>query len=237
MKRAGARRRAGLAAGLVVALVGGPAFAEPAPERSAAPEGSAAPAPERSAAPAPERSTAPEAERSAAPEAHSAPSSTAAAPRALRATDPAEFEAAVREYEGGATTGPSGKSLGLQLLQTVLMLGAVVALIYLLLGKLLPRALNLTDVGRRALIATPPRGVIELVDRLVVDPKRGFVVVRVGGEHFLVGLGEHDMSLIAKLDAPPPVEATPVPAPSGFLEALKKKTRAIEATPAPKDPP
>ncbi len=215
MNSGGARRRVGLAAWLVVALVGGPAWAEPEPERSAA------------AAP----------ERSAAPESELAPSSSVAAPVALRATDRAEFEAAVREYEGGATTGPSGKSLGLQLLQTVLMLGAVVALIYILLGKLLPRALNLTDVGRRALIATPPRGVIELVDRLVVDPKRGFVVVRVGGEHFLVGLGEHDMSLIAKLDAPPPVEATPVTAPSGFLEALKKKTRAVEATPAPKDLP
>jgi flagellar biogenesis protein FliO len=97
-----------------------------------------------------------------------------------------------------------------QLIKMVLMLGAVCVLAYLLLGKLLPRAMSLTTTGRRAMLAAPSRGVVEVVDRLALDQRRALLVVRVGQELFLVGLADQGISLLSRLD-PESVGALPDP--------------------------
>jgi flagellar protein FliO/FliZ len=91
-------------------------------------------------------------------------------------------------------------SFASQLIQMVFMLGAVVAFAYLVLGKLLPRFFGMSEAGRRAMLAAPSRGVVEVVDRLPLDPRRSLLVVRVGGDYFLVGLAGENMSLLSRLD-------------------------------------
>lgn len=91
-------------------------------------------------------------------------------------------------------------SFASQLIQMVFMLGAVVAFAYLVLGKLLPRFFGMSEAGRRAMLAAPTRGVVEVIDRLPLDPRRALLVVRVGGDYFLVGLAGENMSLLSRLD-------------------------------------
>ncbi|MBI4821028.1 MAG: flagellar biosynthetic protein FliO [Deltaproteobacteria bacterium] len=76
----------------------------------------------------------------------------------------------------------------------------VVLLAYFSLGKVLPWLLRLSPVAQRNMTATPTRGVIEVVDRLPLDPKRAVVVLKVGESHFLVGMTEQQMTMLAKLD-------------------------------------
>lgn len=121
------------------------------------------------------------------------------------------------EYEA---LGPDANEHGVpksyvgQLLQTVFMLVAVCALAYLVLGKLVPRLLGMTAAGRRALVATPSQGVLHVVDRLPLDPRRSLMVVRVGDEHFLVGLAEQSMTMLARLDDTRFDVTPPTPTPS-----------------------
>lgn len=140
--------------------------------------------------------------------------------RALAEAEAREAERLAKlraEYEA---LGPDASEPGVpksyvgQLLQTVFMLVAVCALAYLVLGKLVPRLLGMTAAGRRALVAAPSRGVLHVVDRLPLDPRRALLVVRVGDEHFLVGLAEQSMTMLARLDDSR-FEATPTsPTPS-----------------------
>jgi flagellar protein FliO/FliZ len=121
------------------------------------------------------------------------------------------------EYEA---LGPDANEHGVpksyvgQLIQTVFMLVAVCALAYLVLGKLVPRLLGMTAAGRRALVATPSQGVLHVVDRLPLDPRRSLMVVRVGDEHFLVGLAEQSMTMLARLDDTRFDVTPPTPTPS-----------------------
>jgi flagellar protein FliO/FliZ len=135
---------------------------------------------------------------------------------ATAAMDPSEaaeqrrLEAVAKAYEqaepepnaqGGAVRAERPlPSFGAQILQMVLMLGAVVAFAYLVLGKLLPRVMGMSATGRRAMMAAPSRGVVEVIDRLPLDPRRSLMVVRVGEECFLVGLSGEGMTLLSRLD-------------------------------------
>ncbi|MFO0727433.1 MAG: flagellar biosynthetic protein FliO [Myxococcota bacterium] len=144
----------------------------------------------------------------AAPPPAAPTSTTAAAEEAERR----RLDAVVKAYEQvepeaspghPADAAPSERplpSFGSQLFQMVLMLGAVVAFAYLVLGKLLPRFFGMSDTGRRAMLAAPSRGVVEVVDRLPLDPRRSLIVVRVGGECFLVGLAGENMTMLSRLD-------------------------------------
>jgi flagellar biogenesis protein FliO len=77
----------------------------------------------------------------------------------------------------------------------LLSLGAIVALIYL--------ALN---VGLRRLMAArglpfARSGLVKVVERVMLDPKRALFVVHAAGDYLLLGGGDEGLSLIARLDS------------------------------------
>jgi flagellar biogenesis protein FliO len=87
-----------------------------------------------------------------------------------------------------------------RLLQSFFALGAVVILIYIILGKGLPRLLQLSPTARRGMIAMPSRGLVEVIDRLPLDPRRSVYVIKVGSAYFLVGVADQGMTMLSKLD-------------------------------------
>lgn len=87
------------------------------------------------------------------------------------------------------------ESLGWTLMRTLLLLGAVVASIYLTLNVGLRRLMGLqgTSLGRQPLVS--------VVERLTLDPKRSLFVVKAADEYLLVGGGEGGgLQLLSKLD-------------------------------------
>ena len=91
---------------------------------------------------------------------------------------------------------PPPPILGAALAQTLLALGAVCALAWWTLRWAARRG-----VGRG------PAGVIDVVDRVALDPRRSLVVVRVAGRALLLGAGDGPLTLLAELDPaalPPP---------------------------------
>jgi flagellar biogenesis protein FliO len=126
----------------------------------------------------------------------------------------AELEAARKErrccpliagfYEK-ATEGPADKSKGTEspvprersfvgaMVQMVLVLGSICLLAYLVLGKLLPRLLNIQQ-------PTAQKRILTIVDRLPIDQRRSIVVLQIGALYFLVGITEQGISLISRLE-------------------------------------
>lgn len=100
----------------------------------------------------------------------------------------AEQEAAVEAGEGDVT------SLWPTFIRTVVVLGAVCLLAYLLLGKLMPKLLQIEP-------PTAHRRLLKVVDRLALDQKRSVLILQLGDEYFLVGAAEQNISLMSKLDA------------------------------------
>ncbi|MCP3060542.1 flagellar biosynthetic protein FliO [Myxococcus sp. K38C18041901] len=101
--------------------------------------------------------------------------------------DPAIDAAAAAEAEP--------ESMGWMLVRTLLVLGAVVASIYLTLNVGLRRLMGLQS-------ASPGRQtVVSVVERLTLDPKRALFVVKAADEYLLVGGGEAGLQLLSKLDA------------------------------------
>ncbi|NMO21597.1 FliO/MopB family protein [Pyxidicoccus fallax] len=86
------------------------------------------------------------------------------------------------------------ESLGWTLVRTLLVLGAVVASIYLTLNVGLRRLMGLQAVsaGRQPLVS--------VVERLPLDQRRSLFVVKAAGEYLLVGGGEAGLQLLSKLD-------------------------------------
>lgn len=84
-------------------------------------------------------------------------------------------------------------NLGWTLVRTFVVLGLVIAIAYLTL-----------NVGLRKLmgVAGPLRqlGLVRVLERVSLDPKRTLFVVRAGNEVLLLGAGEGSLSLITKLD-------------------------------------
>ncbi|MDB4929326.1 MAG: hypothetical protein JWM10_1810 [Myxococcaceae bacterium] len=93
---------------------------------------------------------------------------------------------------------PPSPSLGAALAQTLIALGAVCALAWWLLRWAARRG-----VGRS------PAGVIEVVDRVALDPRRSLLVVRVGPKVLLLGGSDGSLSLLSELD-PATLPAHPV---------------------------
>lgn len=106
--------------------------------------------------------------------------------------------------------------LGWTLVRTMVVLGMVVALMYLTL-----------NVGLRKLLgvrAAPTARIISVLDRVALDQKRSVYVVEAAGEVFLIGGSEASLTLLGKLDAlevarlkgssgsatPPPVRLSPL---------------------------
>lgn len=116
------------------------------------------------------------------------------------------------------------RTLGAQLLQTLFMLVAICALAYLVLGKLLPRMLGMSSTGRNALLGAPSTGIVQVVDRLAIDPRRALMVVKVGDEHFLVGMTDSSMTQIARLDGSSlPTPEAPRPILGAFGRLLERR--------------
>lgn len=93
-----------------------------------------------------------------------------------------------------ATGLPSG--YGLYLLQTLVALGVVCLLAWVVLRFGLRR---LYGVGRR------DRPLMRVVDHLSLEPRRSLYLVEVEGKRLLLGTGEQGMSLLTEVD-PAPVE-------------------------------
>ncbi len=84
-------------------------------------------------------------------------------------------------------------NLGWTLFRTALVLGIVIALVYLTL-----------NVGLRKLLGIKPstsRGLVTVLERVTLDQKRSLFVVKAGGEVLLLGGSDASLSLITKLDA------------------------------------
>ena len=78
--------------------------------------------------------------------------------------------------------------------RTVVMLTAVCLLAYLLLGKLLPKILQIEPPSAN-------RRLMKVVDRLALDQKRSIMIIQLGDEFFMVGAAEQNITLMSKLDA------------------------------------
>ena len=83
-------------------------------------------------------------------------------------------------------------NLGWTLFRTALVLGIVVSLIYLTL-----------NVGLRRLLGIKPsttHGLVTVLERVTLDPKRALFVVRAGSEVLLLGGSDSNLELITKLN-------------------------------------
>jgi flagellar protein FliO/FliZ len=96
---------------------------------------------------------------------------------------------------------PPSPSLGAALAQTLITLGAVCALAWWVLRWAARRG-----VGRS------PAGIISVVDRVALDPRRSLFVVRVGAKVLLLGGSDGGLSLLSELD-PATVPEVPSPEP------------------------
>jgi flagellar biogenesis protein FliO len=115
------------------------------------------------------------------------------------------LEAIAREYERISETPPEafdrepGASLPRErtllgaIVQTVFVLGAVVLLAYLTLGKLLPRLMRIEQ-------PVAQRRIMQVIDRLPLDQRRAIMVIRIGELYYLVGASENGINLISRLD-------------------------------------
>jgi len=109
-------------------------------------------------------------------------------------------------------------SLAVQILDGLLILGAICILAYILLRYGLGRLRGRQAAG----------GSIYIVDRVDLDARRSLFAVRVGERQaFLIGSSEAGLSRLAELDPgdlPDPGE----PAPSAFARLLRRKTDEAE---------
>ena len=137
----------------------------------------------------------------------------------VASTPPAALPPPSADSDRRTISAAEPESLGWTLFSTLLSLGAIVALIYLTL-----------NVGLRRLIAArgmpfARAGLVKVVERVMLDPKRALFVVHAAGDYLLIGGGGEGLSLIARLD---PVEverllrqpASSPAQPSAFLQKL-----------------
>ena len=197
---------------LLTAFLAAPPTAAADVPPAAAPSAPVAPAPAQAAPSAP-AATAP----SPAPQAAPVASPPAAQPSPQN--DPALYGSPP------AGNGPDTDLAGV-LLKMLVMLGVVVAVIYLTLNVGLRRMLKL---------GPQPSSIVKVVDRVALDPKRALVVLQAAGEYLLVASSEQGISFLSKLD-PEGVgkvlaERVAAPPQPSFLERLNAL-----AKPAPRKP-
>jgi flagellar protein FliO/FliZ len=167
---------------------------------------------------------APQASAPAANPTPAAPAPAAAAPSASPAAHP---DASAPSLDDSAPT----ESAGYLLFKTVVVLGIVVAFIYLTL-----------NVGARKLLKlnAPGNALVKVIDRVPLDPKKSLYVLHVAGEFMLVGAAEQGLNLLCKLD-PEAVqkllaERIQAKGPSRFLEKLNALRSPAGASPSALEP-
>ncbi|NOJ80711.1 flagellar biosynthetic protein FliO [Myxococcus xanthus] len=128
-----------------------------------------------------------------------------------------ESAKAARSGAGGDTLAESEEtdSLGWTLVRTLLVLGVVVASIYLTLNVGLRKLMGLQGAaaGRQPLVS--------VVERLPLDQRRSLFVVKAADEYLLLGGGEGGLQLLSKLD----VEAVE------RIRAQRPQTNAVPLSP------
>lgn len=136
-------------------------------------------------------------------------------------------------WDAAEAEGPGESAAGM-LLRTVLVLGAVLAAVYLTLNVGLRRLMGLGISGARA------NGLVSVVERHPVGPRQALLVVRAGSEYLIVAQSETGMTLLSKLE-PAEVEARAlaaaaapgVPALSPFLQKLLSRKDGAGQPPPP----
>ena len=98
-------------------------------------------------------------------------------------------------FGGGASA--SGVSFLMMLLQTLLALGLVCGLAYVIFRWMLPR-LN---------VARSTGGMVRIVDRVGLDARKSLFVIEVAGRWLLVAASEAGVQLVSELDAASAEEA------------------------------
>jgi flagellar biosynthetic protein FliO len=94
----------------------------------------------------------------------------------------------------------SGRSVIWMFVQTILALGFVCLLAYILLRVVLPR-LNLSTAGK---------SMVTVVDRTPLDQRRSLFVIEVTGRWLLISVSEGGVQLISELDADKAAQASAV---------------------------
>lgn len=150
----------------------------------------------------------------AAPDAAAAPTAPSAAPAAQT---PSRADSLV---DPAPAPEVPGEGTGYLLFKTLVVLGLVVAIIYLTL-----------NVGARKLLRLGPQAgaLVKVLDRVALEPKKSVLVVQVAGEFMLLGSSEGSLSFLTKLDGPAVERALAErlqQAPQvGFLERLNTLAR------------
>jgi flagellar protein FliO/FliZ len=120
---------------------------------------------------------------------------------------------------------PSG--YGWLLLRALLALAAVCLLAYVVLKFL----------GKRVYGAAAGGGLMRVVARLPLEPRRSLYLVEVAGRYLLVGLGENGApTTLAEIDAATVTASAPAAPSPSFLEVLRGRLRD-RAGPGPAAPP
>jgi len=115
--------------------------------------------------------------------------------------------------QGGTGALPHG--YGWALLQTLLALGAVCALAWVLLKWGASRGFGGASAGGR----------VKVLERVALDPRRSLYLVQVGERVLLLGAGDGAApSLLTEMPADS-VAALATPTPRGFADVLAKATR------------
>ena len=122
----------------------------------------------------------------------SAPAATAPAAQAPAAPAPVVPEPELPRAE--PPEGAGGElDLGWTLVRTAVVLGLVIALVYLTLNVGLRRLMGLKGLGGP--------GVVKVLERVPLDQRRTLYLVEAAGEVLLVGASDGSLGLITRLDA------------------------------------
>ena len=200
---------------VVVVLLGAgvPALAQPPPVAPPAPTEPRAAAPGEPTRPAEgSPAAAPGAEPAAAKV--EAPADPRAEPELPR-SEPPDLAGGEIDYGG-------------MLFRTFVVLGLVIAVIYLTLNHGLRRLMGISAPGKSP-------GVLQVVDQVSLDQKQRLYVVRAAGEYLLVGGADGGLSLLSKLD-PAKVDelrAARPAAPAVTLSPLLQKLLGKRGVPPP----
>lgn len=155
----------------------------------------------------------------------SVPSESAPNSRASSTPQPQSPDALI-ELPISEASGLEELNLGWMLARTLIVLTMVIALAWLTLNVGLRRLLGIRRMGGTSMVT--------VLERVPLDQKRSLFVVEAGGEVLLLGGGEGNLSLIAKLDR---AELEKVRAPSQpgsvQLSPFLKKLLGRKDTPQP----
>jgi flagellar protein FliO/FliZ len=146
---------------------------------------------------------------------------------------PAPKEPAARQdrplWDSNAPESPEQQeSFGLALVKLVLMLGLVLALVYLVLNRGLRKVMGIQGlpIGRSTLV--------KVIERVPLEPRVSMYVVKAANEYLLVGRTEQGLALLSKLSAEDVErlqQERPKPQLSPFLQKLLARRGSNEGAP------